>query len=174
MIKSKLGLDFQKVAHAKQCAKNIADDVQNFVEGYTTATVERTICRLLGIDGVDENGVPLPNILVDELKYNGILGEGIMFFLGNAMVNTCLLPQQIAEKVAANELEICKLPFYPKTEIEKTLQPSINQAIKHINNNRQRRENFIKTIGEGAKPYLYVIVATGNIYEDVVQAQAAA
>ena len=32
----------------------------------------------------------------------------------------------------------------------------------------------MNTIGEGPKPYLYVIVATGNIYEDVVQAQAAA
>lgn len=32
----------------------------------------------------------------------------------------------------------------------------------------------METIGEGARPYLYVIVATGNIYEDVVQAQAAA
>lgn len=43
-----------------------------------------------------------------------------------------------------------------------------------VSDNRKRRENYIATIGEGAKPYLYVIVATGNIYEDVVQAQAAA
>ena len=33
---------------------------------------------------------------------------------------------------------------------------------------------MIKEYGEGSKPYLYVIVATGNIYEDVVQAKAAA
>ena len=39
---------------------------------------------------------------------------------------------------------------------------------------RERRENYLNTIGEGPKPYLYVIVATGNIYEDVVQAEAAA
>jgi beta-lysine 5,6-aminomutase alpha subunit len=32
----------------------------------------------------------------------------------------------------------------------------------------------LNTIGEGPKPYIYVIVATGNIYEDVVQAEAAA
>ncbi len=32
---------------------------------------------------------------------------------------------------------------------------------------------MLTEIGEGPKPYLYVIVATGNIYEDVLQAQAA-
>ncbi|MDR1652612.1 MAG: lysine 5,6-aminomutase subunit alpha [Prevotellaceae bacterium] len=185
MNKSKLNLDFRKVAHAKQCAKNIADSVQNFVEGYTTVAVERTICRLLGVDNVDENGVPLPNVLVDELKYNGVLGEGIMFFLGNTMVNTCLSPQQIAEKVAANELEICKLPIYPKTDITKALQPVINQTINRINEQKQRRIDFEKQFDKDkgsshlrtfapSTPYLYVIVATGNIYEDVVQAQAAA
>jgi beta-lysine 5,6-aminomutase alpha subunit len=171
---SKLNLDFNKVLHAKNVAKNIADDVQNFVENYTTVAVERTLCRLLGIDGVDENGVPLPNVLIDELKNNGVLGEGIMFFLGNTIVNTCLSPQQIAEKVAANELEITKLPIYSKTEIEKVLQPFVEQSVKKICQKRQRRENYIKNLGEGNKPYLYVIVATGNIYEDVVQAQAAA
>ncbi len=57
---------------------------------------------------------------------------------------------------------------------EKALQPYIEASIRRISDNRKRRENYIATIGEGAKPYLYVIVATGNIYEDVVQAQAAA
>lgn len=54
------------------------------------------------------------------------------------------------------------------------MQPYIEASIRRISDNRKRRENYIATIGEGAKPYLYVIVATGNIYEDVVQAQAAA
>ena len=56
----------------------------------------------------------------------------------------------------------------------KALQPYIEASIRRISDNRKRRENYIATIGEGAKPYLYVIVATGNIDEDVVQAQAAA
>ena len=65
--KSKLGLDFTKVAAAKQLAKQIADQVQEFVDGYTTVTVERTLCRLIGIDGIDENEVPMPNRVVDAL-----------------------------------------------------------------------------------------------------------
>ena len=73
MQESKLGLDFQKVEHARGVAKKIADQVQDFVGNYTTVAVERTICRLLGIDGVDANEVPLPNIVVDELKSKGLL-----------------------------------------------------------------------------------------------------
>ena len=172
--KSKIGLDFEKVKHAKQIAKNIADDVQKFVENYTTVAVERTICRLLGIDGVDENDVPLANVIVNELKEKGVLGEGIIFFIGNAIVETQLNPQQIAEKVAKSELEITKLPIHSQAAIDAAIQPIITATIEHINKRKARRQHYLQTIGEGAKPYLYVIVATGNIYEDVVQAQAAA
>ncbi|MDR2065009.1 MAG: lysine 5,6-aminomutase subunit alpha [Prevotellaceae bacterium] len=174
MQKSKTGLDFEKVKHAKQVAKNIANDVQKFVENYTTVAVERTVCRLLGIDGVNENDVPLPNVLVDEIKEKGVLCEGIMFFIGSAMLETGLNPQQIAEKVAKNELEITKLPVQPQYKIEAILKPVISATIERINKRKARRKHYLETVGEGSKPYLYVIVATGNIYEDVVQAQAAA
>ena len=49
-MKSKLGIDFDKVGHAREMARKIADQVQDFVDGYTTVAVERTLCRLLGID----------------------------------------------------------------------------------------------------------------------------
>ena len=71
-MKSKLGIDFDKVGHAREMARKIADQVQDFVDGYTTVAVERTLCRLLGIDGVDVHAVPLPNILVDERKEKNV------------------------------------------------------------------------------------------------------
>ena len=71
MEKSKLGLDFKKVAYAKDLAKVISDQVQDFVSGYSTVACERTLCRLMGVDGIDESGVPLPNVLVDYLKEKG-------------------------------------------------------------------------------------------------------
>ena len=49
-MNSKLGLDSKKVAYARQLAAGVAADVQNFVDGYTTVAVERTLCRLLGIE----------------------------------------------------------------------------------------------------------------------------
>lgn len=42
--------------------KKIASDAQIFIDAHSTVTVERSICRLYGIDGIDKFGVPLPNI----------------------------------------------------------------------------------------------------------------
>ncbi len=173
-MQSKLGLDFKKVEHAKSLAKEIANEVQAFVESKTTVAVERTLCRLMGIDGVDENQVPLPNVVVDDLKSKGVLGEGVLFYIANAMVSTGLTPQEVAEKVAAGTLDLTKIEVADKAAIEAVLQPVVDASIAKIRARRERRENYLNTIGEGPKPYLYVIVATGNIYEDVVQAEAAA
>lgn len=159
---------------ARKLAGNIAIDVQGFVERYSTVAVERTLCRLIGIDGVDENMVPLPNILVDFIKERGVLSEGLLFFIGNAIISEGLTPQEIAERVSAGKLDITKLVISSKEKIEAVLKPVIEESIRKISERRERREHYLKTMGEGPRPYLYVIVATGNIYEDVVQAEAAA
>ncbi|MBQ7639473.1 MAG: D-lysine 5,6-aminomutase subunit alpha, partial [Bacteroidales bacterium] len=174
MNKSKLGLDQGKVDRARQLARTIAEDVQSFADGYTTVAVERTICRLLGIDGVDENQVPLPNVVVDSLKAAGVLGQGVMFYVGNAMVATGKTPQEIAEAVAAGKLDLTKIGFTDRKKIDAVLDPVIKGSVERIRRRRARREEYLKTLGEGPKPYLYIIVATGNIYEDVVQAEAGA
>jgi beta-lysine 5,6-aminomutase alpha subunit len=173
-MQSKLGLDFKRVDYARSMASDIASNVQQFVENFTTVAVERTLCRMMGIDGTDHNQVPLPNVITDFLKERGVINQGVLFFLGNAMVSTGLTPQQIAEKVAADELDITKLSVAPKDKINQTLMPYVEACIKRISERRERRQNYLQKLGEGSKPYLYVIVATGNIYEDVIQAEAAA
>lgn len=174
MQKSKVGIDFSKVEYARSIAGEIAGNVQTFVEQYTTVAVERTLCRLIGIDGVDGNAVPLPNVLVDHLKDWNVLGHGALFFLANGIVATGKSPQEIAESVAVGEVDLTSYPFCPANVIADTLAPLITAGMQKIAANRKRREDYIETLGEGPRPYLYVIVATGNIYEDVVQAQAAA
>ena len=173
-MESKLGLDFKKVEKARGYARAIAADVQSFVEQYTTVAVERTLCRLMGIDGVDANGVPLPNVIVDTLKDKGVLADGALFFIANAMIDTGKTPQEIAELVADNKLDITRVVTRDQSHIMAALQPVIDESLQRIRTRRERREHYLQTIGEGPKPYLYIIVATGNIYEDVVQAQAGA
>ncbi len=174
MTKSKLGIDFQKVKYAKELAGNIANDVQNFVNNYTTVAVERTLCRLIGIDGIDSNDVPLPNVVVNELQEKGVLQQGALFYIGNAILETGKTPQEIAESIAAGTLNITELKINNIDSIHQAVQPYIGQCMTRIKNNVARRNQYLEEIGEGRKPYIYVIVATGNIYEDVVQAQAAA
>ena len=173
-MQSKLGLDFKKVEQAKSLAKNIADEVQSFVESYTTVAVERTLCRLLGIDGVDENQVPLPNVVVDDLKGKGVLNQGVLFYIANAMAATGMRPQQIAEGVAGGTIDLTRIEVTDQKSLQEALEPVIRESIAKIREKRSRREKYLEANGDNPKPYLYVIVATGNIYEDVVQAEAAA
>lgn len=171
---SKLNLDQGLIESSRNAAKNIADDVQIFIDEHTTAATERTIVRLLGIDGVDEIEKPLPNVVVDNIKDGGGLPRGAAYWIGNAMINTGLTPQEIAEKVAIGEIDLTKLPISDEEEIKETIYKIAGKTVDKIKAVKEERENLIDTLGEGAKPYLYVIVATGNIYEDIVQAQAAA
>ncbi|MDE5762395.1 MAG: lysine 5,6-aminomutase subunit alpha, partial [Bacteroidales bacterium] len=173
-MQSKLGLDFGKVAQARGAAANIARQVQDFVDGYTTVATERTLVRLLGVDGITPDEVPYPNVVVDALKDANLLGEGVIFVLGNAVVETGKTPQQIAEDIASGKIDVSKIAVAPEEKRAAALRPYIDASMKRIRDRRARREEYLRTIGEGPKPYLYVIVATGNIYEDVTQAQAAA
>ena len=173
-MKSKLNLDFDLVKRARGASKKIALDVQDFIDLHTTVTVERTIVRLFGIDGVDEIGTPLPNVVVEHVKENGGIERGIAFWLGNAAVHTGKTPQEIAEAVASAELNLTRVPMQDKEAIKARIDEWAEISVEKIWEKRLERENTIERIGEGEKPYLYVIVATGNVYEDAIQAQAAA
>ena len=173
-MKSKLNLDPKVVDSARQHAANIAHDMQEFIERHTTVSTERTIVRLLGVDGVDDVDTPLPNVVVDQLKEAGALPTGAAYWIGNAIVQTGKTPQEIAEEMAEGKLDITKLPTCSQEEASEALKPSIKATFEKIDMQKAKREEYLKTIGEGPEPYIYVIVATGNIYEDVIQAQAAA
>lgn len=173
-MKSKLNLNWDIVDQARESAKHIAEDTQEFIDRHTTVTVERTICRLLGIDGIDEFQVPLPNVVVDNLVEGNALPIGAAKFIGNAMVETGLSPQEIAEKIAVKELDLTKLPMHDEFEIKMAIDKVAKEMVQKIKENRAVREDFLKVHGDKEGPYLYLIVATGNIYEDITQAVAAA
>lgn len=167
-------LDEAKVAKARASARNIALDTQKFVDRHTTVAVERTVLRLLGIDGIDKNGVPLPNVVVDQIKANGGLGNGAAFYISNAMLETGKEPQEIAEMVSEGQIDITKLPVHDNFEIELNIEKKAKEMAARIKANRAVREGYLEKFGDKSGPYLYVIVATGNIYEDITQAKAAA
>jgi beta-lysine 5,6-aminomutase alpha subunit len=173
-MESKLNLNPELIESARSAAASIAESTQQFIDKNTTVTVERTVARLMGIDGVDEIDKPLPNVLIDSIKEGGGLAKGAAFWIGNAMIQTGKTPQEIAEAVSKGEIEITKLPIADENKIMEVVYDTAKKMVERIKNNRAKRDEYLNTIGEGAKPYLYVIVATGNIYEDVIQAQAAA
>lgn len=173
-MKSKLNLDFGIVEKARQYARDIASDTQRFIEKNTSVTIERTCARLLGIDGIDDNGVPLPNVIVDSIKNANGLSLGLSVYLGNAIIQTGKTPQQIAEAISKKELDITKLKMADMFEIKAKIDEIASQTVERIRNNRRNRNKYLEKFGDKKGPYLYVIVATGNIYEDITQAKAAA
>lgn len=171
---SKLNLDQALIDSSRNAAEDIAIDVQSFIDQHTTTSTERTVARLLGIDGIDEIETPLPNIIVDNIKEGGGLEQGAAYWIGNAMIATGDSPQEIAESISRGQVDITQLPIADKGEIEKRVFEIAEESVKKIAEKRDEREELRSKLGEGDKPYIYVIVATGNIYEDIVQARAAA
>ena len=174
-MESKLNLNLELVDQARQSAHQVALDVQVFIDLHTTVTVERSICRLLGIDGINDVEAPLPNILVDHLMEKEALSTGASFYIGNAMLETGLTPQEIAEKVNGGELDLTKIPVHDLEEITQVITAEAEKMTGRIQKNVARRNAYFEEFGGDKQgPLLYVIVATGNIYEDITQACAAA
>ncbi len=173
-MKSKLNLNFSIVEKARKTAKAIALDTQNFIDLNTTTTIERTVCRLFGINGVDEFDIPLPNIVVNNIKKGKGLERGAAIFIGNAILQTNFTPQEMAEKIAKEELDLTTLPLNNLSEIKATINVIAQETLIKIAQNKKKRDELLNKYGDKEGPLIYVIVATGNIYEDIIQAQAAA
>ena len=158
----------------RNAAVIIADKVEESIKGKTTTSVERTVARLMGVDGVDSLGVPLPNILVDQITKSGKPEDGVFYWLGNAMIETGKTPREIAAAVGNGDFIITDFPEYNIEKILNITEPVVQENINILDEVAQERTSRQSRLSCGSSPLLYVIVATGNIYEDTVQAKAAA
>jgi beta-lysine 5,6-aminomutase alpha subunit len=167
-------MDVEKVARCRQLAGAVASDVQRYIDGHTSVGVERTILRAFGAAGVDDQGAPLVNLAVDRYAKAGLLGRGISFFLGRALLQGAADLQDAAEHLAyAPALDTGT--GGPDAEAARAaLAPFTRQALSRIDGARSLREENKARIAPGRAPLKYVIVATGNIYDDALQAKAAA
>jgi beta-lysine 5,6-aminomutase alpha subunit len=169
---SQLHLDQAQIDRARNSARRIARQVFDEMAQFTTTTVERATLRLLGVDGVDEHQVPLPNRLVEHLQEQGLLAWGAAPILAAAMQAQGMTAQQVAQAVAAGTLTLSRPTDEPAARL--AADTLARSRCAQIAAQRAQREDRIQTLGEGQTPWLYLIVATGNIYEDVAQARAAA
>ncbi|RAL23361.1 lysine 5,6-aminomutase subunit alpha [Thermoflavimicrobium daqui] len=173
-MEQKLKLDQAQIKRARKAAEVIAKDMDEFIAKRTTVAVERTVLRLMGVDGVDAEGVPLPNVVVDHLLEKGELSQGVATRMIGAMLYLEQSAQEVAERVAQGSIDLTEIPLVDYPILVHTGQKLAMEGLNKIAANRLQRDTMIKQMGEGKKPYLYVIVATGDIYEDVVQGKSAA
>ncbi|HEX3549290.1 MAG TPA: lysine 5,6-aminomutase subunit alpha [Candidatus Elarobacter sp.] len=165
-----LRIDRGAVERARRLAGAIADPIDAFIARHSTVSVERAVARLCGVDGVDADGVPLANRLVDALAARE---RGIASALGAAVAGTGRTPQQVAEAVAAGEL-LPEGSETPERVLRAALAPFAAAGLARIDANRLARASLVARLPQGESPLLYVIVASGNIYEDRTAAVAAA
>jgi beta-lysine 5,6-aminomutase alpha subunit len=173
--RSKLDLDPGVIASCRAAASQIAGQVNEEIAGKTTVSVERTVARLLGVDGANELDAPLPNVLVDHVGDRGELGKGIAYWLGNALLDDeRRSPQQIAEAVDSGALDLCALPRAQDGAVRSRIARECEERLAEMSRRMEERRELRERLGESPPPLRYVLTATGNVYEDVVHALAVA
>ena len=165
-----LRIDQSAVDRARRLASAIVDPIEDFISRHSTTSVERAVLRLCGVDGVDAEGIPLPNRFVDAMPVREI---GAARILGAAIAETGRTPQQVAEAVAAGE-RLADPARTPETALRAALRPYVDAALARIDASRRARDAMLQRLPQSESPLLYVIVASGNIYEDRTAAVAAA
>jgi beta-lysine 5,6-aminomutase alpha subunit len=174
-MREKLGLPKERIEKARELARAVAGPVLEFVGRHTTVSVERATLRIAGADGADASGVPVPNIAVDRRRAApGGLAGGALECYASAMLREGPDPASLNARIAEG-LDPAALPLGDRTAIRGTAAELVAEGLGRITRNRARREADLgRWKGRNNDPLLYLIVATGDIYEDVKQARAAA
>jgi len=167
----KLGLPADRIARCRHLAREVADGVRARTEAFTTASTERAVLRLLGVDGVDEDEVPIPNRVVDSLAAAGRLSRGAAVWMGSALARGAAGASEAAAALRdhAGAASVAEHPRW-----REAVAPLVESGLERIRRNRAEREARLAAHPLDEHPLLYAIVATGNIYQDTVQAEAAA
>ena len=167
-----LKLDAALVDEARTLARQIVEPIIDYIGKHTTVAIERATLRLIGVDGVDEDGVPLPNRVVERAR--ALLPGGVLRPFVAAMIQHGLEVQATAEAIGRGDISLAEGSLEEQAEVQREVQRQVKLGVERIRRRRDEREAMIEELGNPPMPWLYVIVATGNIYEDIVQAQAAA
>lgn len=174
---AQLFVDPAKVERARELAGRIADRVQAHIDRHTTVAIERTVLRLFGIAGTGAKGAPVANLVVDRLLEAGVLNRGAAYWLGRALKEGGSDPLASLDRLLSNPANVAPLSAADEAALRRSMRDEAAAAAKELKAKvRQRNAHKAKlTVAEfeGA-PLKYVIVATGNIYDDVDQARAAA
>ncbi len=167
-------VDLGQVEQCRKIASDIADDVQKYIDRHTSVGVERTMLRAFGAEGVDDQGVPIANVAVDRYHRAGLLSRGISTLVAAELLSGATTIQDAAERLAFGvALEQSALKITPE-QVRATLKPHTDAAIARIDAARNQRQATKASYPPVSYPLKYVIVATGNIYDDALQTKAAA
>src|SRR3954463_14788753 len=170
-----LHLDQRVVRRARRLAEKAAAPVVELARTHSTASVERAVLRLAGVTGADAEGIPWVNRLVDAVRADVGLEHGVALPVWHALLSgehhdLAALAQKAATGSAGFRTPTRRAAVRARAAARK----AVGGGVRRIDQNRRERDRLLRRLGAPPKPWIYLIVATGDIHEDIPQAQAAA
>jgi beta-lysine 5,6-aminomutase alpha subunit len=171
-----LDLDPALVARARDLARRAGRPVVDLARSHTTVSVERATLRLAGITGADPDGIPWVNRLVDAVAADVGLAHGVSVPVFDAMRRDGVTDlTTLAQKAAAGSVRFA-VPTGPAARTARTAaRRGVAAGLRRVDRRRAERDRLVRKLGDPRqRPWIYLIVATGDIHEDIPQATAAA
>jgi beta-lysine 5,6-aminomutase alpha subunit len=174
-VNSKLNLDPALVAQARELARLAGEPVTDLARTHTTVSVERAVLRLAGLDGADSGGMPWVNRLADAVRDSVGLEHGVALPAWDALLTGGYPGLRTLAVDAAAGLVKFRLPMGADADAAReSAARSVQKGLDRIDAQRAERDLMVSATSDPPMPWIYLIVATGDIYEDIPQAQAAA
>jgi beta-lysine 5,6-aminomutase alpha subunit len=174
-VTRRLNLDPAVVAEARRLARLAGQPIVDMARSHTTVSVERAVLRLAGLRGADEDGMPWVNRLCDAVRAATGLEHGVALPAWDALLTGDHQDlTALAQAAAAGQVRF-RLPAGAGAAAARDAAASaVAGGLARIDAQRAAREQMIAATAQPPMPWIYLIVATGDIYEDIPQAQAAA
>ena len=170
-----LGLDARVVRRARRLADKAAAPVVELARTHTTVSVERAVLRLAGLQGADAEGIPWVNRLTDAVRAEVGLEQGVALPVFDALLTGDHADlAALAQKAAAGGVPFRLPTGRAATSARAAARRAARGGVATIDRNRRERDRLLRRLGDPPKPWIYLIVATGDIHEDIPQARAAA
>ncbi|MFG2001403.1 lysine 5,6-aminomutase subunit alpha [Spirillospora sp. NPDC048911] len=171
----KLDLDPAVAGRARRLAARAAEPIIEMARTHTTVSVERALLRLAGLGGADSDGRPWVNHLADAVRGQVGLEHGVALPVWDALVNGPYGSlTELAEAAARGRVSFRLPAGTDAANAREAARRAARAGITAIDRRRAERDRVLAEVGDPAQPWIYLIVATGDIYEDIPQAQAAA
>jgi beta-lysine 5,6-aminomutase alpha subunit len=174
-VTPRLSLDPALVREARELAARAGQPIVDLARTHTTVSVERAVLRLAGLAGADGDGMPWVNRLCDAIAQSAGLEHGVALPAWDALL-TGSYPDlgTLARAAAAGQVQFRVPDGGAARAARAAADTALAAGIGRIDAQRANRDRLIAQTAQPPMPWIYLIVATGDIYEDIPQAQAAA
>jgi beta-lysine 5,6-aminomutase alpha subunit len=172
----KLDLDPVTVRKARSLACRVGQPIVDLAREHTTVSVERATLRLAGLSGADPEGTPWVNRLLDAVRGDVGLEHGVALPVWHALGSGDGDDlATLAQKAAAGSVRFRLPEGRAAVRATAAAKKAVSAGLRRVDARRRERDRLVKRWGNPRqRPWIYLIVATGDIYEDMPQAQAAA